>query len=301
MGDKKFYSYKNQIVQLDLEAAMTELHACEKRMRTTGFTYLQQQAFQSQIEEIKSWPDDMRNFCREAARHFAGQGNQITLTIVRKAILKTCRYLAEQRAKTNSSNQSAELRRASAETAIATLFGKAPNVMLLESAIPTAHKYQEKGKLIRVKPTIIPRRLVINASEIESAEIYVLALTFEETAIAMLLGFATRDDLKKAKCGDKTTSPEDCPWRDKAHYILLENLRPMGDLYKESSLKEIPEGISLERLPKIDDLPVARKDLEAMTKGQAPNEFDFLGSVGLTAEPVAKSKPVATIESSEEL
>jgi hypothetical protein len=296
MSDKKFYSHKNQIVQLTMEEVIVKLYACEKLMRTTGFTYLQQQAFQSQIEEIKAWPEEVRNSCRDAARQFAGQGNQITLAVVRKAILKTCRYLAEQRAKRNSSNIALELRRASAENALATLFGKAPCPAIIESEIPVSRKYQDNGKLIRVKSTSIPKRLVVNVSEIESAEIYVLALALEDTATAMLLGYATKDDLKKAKCGDKTTSPEDCSWRDRAYYIQLENLRPMGELYKESNLKEIPSGISMERLPKFEDFPVARKDLKTMTQGQSSDEFDFLASVGLSPEKTKLENPPALLK-----
>lgn len=296
----KIYSFKKQLNPLSPEQVVTAIASYEKSLRTDKVTYLEQQAFQSQIDEIKTnWPEPIRTYVRDRAREFAGQGNAVTLTSVRRALLATCEFVAQERAKVNSSTSvDFELRQLTAETNLATIFRRAPDATVAPSSISASRKYQENGKLIRVRSTPSPRNLVVNLSEIESADIYVLALYVEVVKRSILIGYATKVDLKQAK--EKERADNVLPdWKKKAYYIPLEELRPMSGLYQECSLTEVPVGLAMESVPEIGSLPIlAPKELQDMNKGQSKEDFDFDASVGLKSKPAAPttktSAPVST-------
>ncbi len=290
----KLYSYKGQLVTLSPEKVVEAISSYEKSLRTNNFAYLDQQAFQGQIDEIKThWPEALKTFIRDRAKEFAGQGNPITLTAVRKALLSNCEFLAQERAKVNSSTTAEmEMRLLTAELNLATIFQRAPEPAVIQ--VPTARRYQENGKLIRLRPSVAPRNLVVNLPEIESADIYVLALYIESVRRSVLVGYATKDDLKKAKASEKIDA--DTPdWKRKAYSVPLAGLRPMAELYKECGLTVLPISLALESVPVITEIPIlAPKDIqpENMNKGQSKDEFDFEASIGIKAAP--KSAIAAT-------
>jgi len=282
----KLYSYKGQLVALSSEDVVKAISAHEKSLRTDKFTYVDQQAFQSQVDEIKaSWPEAMRHFVRDRAKEISGQG-PVTLTAVRRAILATCEFIAQERARLNTSTtEDMELRLLTAETNLATIFRRAPDPAVAPCSIASARRYQENGKLIRIRPSVAPRNLVVNIPEIESADIYVQSMYVEAARRSILLGYVTKDDLKKAKAIEKIDA--DTPdWKKKAYSVPLAGLRPMAELYKECGLTEIPISLAMESVPNVANIPIlAPKALQSMNKGQSKDEFDFDASVGIKTTP----------------
>lgn len=285
----KLYSYKNKIGSLTADQLVAIILAGEKQVRTDKFKYIEQQAFNSQVEEIKtSWPDNYKEAIRNKAREIAGQGNPITPTIIRKAIVAFGEILAIDRAKASGKQLDSERRYISAEIALATLFRRAPDAGL---AALFSKKYQDSGKTMRVKPAVAPKNLVVNITEAsgpDSPDIYILAVYVEELQGAILLGHATKEDIAKAKS------------ENSAFHIPLAQLRPMSTLYTEAGLTEIPGGISYESVPTIQQIPIPVPGLTDMKKGQTKDEFDFLASVGLASVPAkpAPSAPAAPATSS---
>lgn len=278
----KLYSYNGQIITMSPEDVKSAIETLEKNLRTDQFKYSDSQAFMSQVDEIKqSWPEEIKKFVREKAKEFAGGGaDGVPPSAIRKALIATCEQVAKERSTKSGMNMETELRQIASEMAVATLFKRAPEVAITPTSIPAAKKYQEKGRLIRAKPSLNPKRLVVNVAEILSAEIYVLALYVETMKASVLLGFATQKEMMDAKSGNKDTDQENCPWNDKAFYIPLEELRPMSHLYTACGIEEIPSGVAFESVPKGSLLPILqRKEIQDMMKGQSAEEFDFLASV----------------------
>lgn len=278
---KKIYSHKNQIVSLTADQVAAIVLAGEKQVRTDKFKYTEQQAFNSQVEEIKAkWPDAYKEAIRNKARELAGAGNPITPTIIRKALIAFGDILAADRAKTSGKQLDSEQRYISAEIALASLFRRAPDA---GASALFSKKYQENGKLMRVKPAVKPKNLVVNISEAsapDSPDVYVLAVFVEELHASVLLGYATKEDLIKAKT------------ENLAFQIPLAQLRPMSALYTECGLTEIPGGLSFESVPVIEQIPIPERNLQDMKKGQTKDEFDFFASIGLTAPtPAAPAAP----------
>jgi len=279
----KLYSFNGQLVTLSREQVVDHIYAAEKKTRTDKFKYIDQQAFNSQVEEIKtSWPENYKEAIKTKAREIAGQGNPITPTIIRRAIVAFGVLLAADRAKVSTKQVESELRYVSGEIALASLFRRAPDA---GAASLFSRKYQDNGKSIRVKPATSPKNIVVNISEAtapDSADRYVLALFVEELQSSLLLGYATKEDVVKAKT------------ENLAYYIPLEALRPMSALYLESGLTEIPVGISFESIPALQQIPIPAK-IQDMKKGQSKDEFDFFASVGL--KPAAPAVAVAAPDS----
>jgi len=291
----QMYGCKGQFLVMRPEEVVAAIVSCEKSLRTAKVTYVEHQATQSQIDEVKtSWPDLLRNFMREKAKELAGQGNPITLAVIRRAFLATCQHIAEERARLNTMTSiDMELRQLTAELNLATLFGRAIHPAISPNSILNAHRYQTNGKLMRVRSTVAPRHLIVNMKEIDSAEIYVLALYVEAAKRSILLAYTTKEDLKKAKAAETATDlPE---WKQKSYYIALADLRPMSELYKACNLTEIPAGLAMESVPQISALPIpAPKELQDMMRGQSKDDCDFLSSVGIASKkdaPKLQSAP----------
>jgi hypothetical protein len=109
---------------------------------------------------------------------------------------------------------------------------------------------------------------------------------------SFLIGWASHEDLLKAKKGNKDSSP-DCAWKEMAFYIPIESLRPMSELLELCKIKEIPQGILFEKLPADGDLPIlANKAIQTMMSSKSEDDFDFLASVGIKG---ADQTPVKSI------
>ena len=271
----RLYAYNDQINVLSDEQVRDAVFYCEKRLRTSKFKYTEYQAFMDQVEEIKTiWPDSVREFIRKKAKEISGK-DPITPTSLRKAILSTCSFIAQERAKLSGRSESTEATFIAGETTLATLFHHAPEGSL--TSVPLSKTYQPNGPTIRVKTSLVPRKLVVDEKEVETADYYVLALFLEESKTAVLLGFATKEDLKLAKKGNKNTDQFNCQWREMAYYLPLELLRPMSELYETCGLREIPSFISMESVPKIKDIPIiVSKSIQDMIK---PRKEEFQDSL----------------------
>lgn len=274
----KLYSYKGSLANMTVEEVAAALDACDKKLRTTAARYTEDQAFNAQIEEVKKvWPDKYKEALRNKARELAGQGG-VTPAVIRKCFVAFADLLATDRAALTGRQKDSEHRYALAEASLATLFRKAPDV---SSTTSQGVSYTEKGKFIRVKPSVAPRNLIVDnpeASAVNGAEIWILAMHVEDLSTSLLLGYATKEDVLKAKQDER-----------KSYSVPLASLRPMSAFYAEHGIVEVPGGLSMESVPHIDAIPVpSRKELQNMGKGQSKDDFDFLASIGASPEPAKK-------------
>lgn len=281
--DKQLYLYRGQVIPLSAEEVGRAVLNCETKLRTTKIQYINQQAFLEQAQDIKAtWPEGLVNYTKAQATGYAGAGNAIGPSALRRAIIDASVKLSEVRAKHSSRKVDSELRYIAGEIAVATLFRRAPDATVKEP--PLAKRYKDGGKLIRVRPTLTSKALIVNITEINTAEIFVFALFVEVMKSCFLLGYATREQLAKSK-------PE-----KSAFQIPLGELRPMSQFYAENGLTEIPGGIAMESIPDIRYLPIPQRELQDMTKGQSAAEFDFNASLGLpdSGEPAPMPKSAAS-------
>lgn len=283
----KLYTFEGQISALPAEKVAAIFADCEQKLRSTGYTYVPHRAFPPQVDELAtSWPENVRAFFREKTREFAGTGNAVTAAHIRKGMLATGEFVAGLRSKASGRSLDSEMAQMACEIAMATIFRRAPEAAT-GANIPVARKYQENGRMIRVKPAITSSRLFVNHGEMESADIYVLGLYVDALKVAYLLGFATKDQVKAAK-------PEE-PGQ-KFIQIPLEKLQPMSAIYKEAGLKELPAGISMEAIPQSKSIPIVlKRELQSMLpSGNEIKDFDMLADLGIKPAAPQKQQPAQT-------
>lgn len=273
----KMYAYNGQITSLSDEQAANFMATYEKSLQS-GVAYVGEQAFPSQIDDIKAWPNGVpKDFLRETAVSIAGSGSPISMPVLRKAIIATGKKLAELRAAKSGRSIESEWEEIAGETALATIFRRALDVDIIPKS--RARKYADNGKSMRVVTRSTTTTLYVNVDERESADIFVRAIFLTDIGIAYLLGYATQADVKAApiQAGGKFVQ------------IPIEKLRPMGSLYAECGLKELPGGVSMESVPDQKLLPVLlKKDLQALLTPET-NDFDMLAELGIS-EPKEPAK-----------
>lgn len=290
---KLLYGFNGKLETMSTDQVISSLVACEINLRSSNFKYVEEQAFTSQVDEAKtSWSPLFLDEFRKKAREFAA-GGVVSLSAIRKALLSLAPLIAAERAKVlDKTSAEIELRQSTAELNLATLFRRAP-----DTSNALARKYQENGKLFRVKATTTPRNLIVNMNEINAADIFVLAYFVEDINRSILLGYATKNDLIESK---KTETGDELPdWKKNSYSIALGGLKSMAQLYKACGLTEIPVGLAMESVPNIGALPIpANKGLQTMVLNQTTEDFDFLSSIGLPSEAAAplpqKSAPTKT-------
>ena len=263
------YRHKGQIVTMSDDEVTGLIDACEIGLRASRFKYSDGNLVKSQAEEIKTgWPVDQREMFKTKLKEIAGP-NPISVPVCRKALWAMTQAFAERRRKISQNSLDTELLNVAGETAVATLFGRTP----MTADAQLCRTYTPGGKVIRVRCSASPRRLVVNVDEIGQAQAYVLSLFDKVRSRAFLLGFATQDDVRAARSGNKMTDPANCPWNKPAHYIDAQKLRPMSEFYQVHGISEAPEGVAFESVPNLDFLPMpASTVVQEMLK---PGEPDF--------------------------
>jgi hypothetical protein len=263
------YRHKGQLIAMS-DSDMTDLlDACEIGLRTSKFKYSDGGLVKSQAEEIKTgWPVEQRDQFKVKLKEIAGS-NPISVSICRKALWAMTEALAQRRRKISQNSLETELLNVAGEIAMATVFGKTP----LPADAQLCRTYTKNGKVIRVRCSTSPRRLVVNVDEVAQAQLYVLSLFDKVRNRAFLLGFATQEDVRAAKSGNKTTDADNCPWGKMAHYLDCQKLRPMSEFYQSHGITEVPEGVAFESVPNLELLPTpASMAVQEMLK---PGEPDF--------------------------
>lgn len=301
MSEGMLYHYKGSMIRMTRDTIAQALAETEVRLRTGKFTYTDQQVFQAQVKEIQTlWPEEVRNVMRQAAKDMTPAGQNVSPATVRQAMLATYeKLICPKRAEVAQGKSEFEYRDATGDIAMSTIFRHAPNGEL--QPLQMVRKYSENGKLIKMKLSASPQRLVVNCDEFEksdgtekqgTAEIYVLAYYSPVLKSSMLIGFAYKADIRAADKGNKNTDGANCAWDKMAYHMPISKLRPMAEFLAQSGITEIPQGLLFENIPSSKELPVlARQDLQDMGKGESPENFDFLASCGIA--PAKKQETVS--------
>ena len=263
------YRHKGQIVAMSDDEVTGLIDACEAGLRTSKFKYSDGGFVKSQAEEIKTgWPVEQRDLFKTRLKEIAGS-NPISVPVCRKALWAMTQVIAERRRKISQNSLDTEMLNVAGELAMATVFGRT----MLPADAQLCRTYTKGGKVIRVRCSASPRRLVVNADEVGQAQIYILSLFDKVRSRAFLLGFATQEDVRAARSGNKTTDAANCPWGKMAHYLDCQKLRPMSEFYKLHGMAEVPEGVAFESVPNLELLPTpASTVVQEMLK---PGEPDF--------------------------
>jgi len=234
------YSDKNgvKIGNMSDQEIIDVMLRVEKAERTGGFQYAADEVPASQIEEMKAWPDEVKNFARDVAKEVKAKHPEFSKTrLQREAMAGTLKMIAAKRA-------------------------------------------SGKGSLAL-------------AAEIKTAAA-VLSLYNEQLNRAWLLGYATKNDLKAAKKGNRTTSPEECLWSKMSYYMLPSELKPMSAMIKTLGLTDIPEGVLFEKMPSHESIPLpSRASVSTLTDAPAvKDDVDMDELLGLKpSKKPAEAKP----------
>lgn len=301
MSEGMLYHYKGSMAKMTRETISQALAETETRLRTGKFTYTDQQVFQSQVKEIQTiWPEEVRNVMRQTAKDMTPTGQSVSPATIRQAMLTTYeKVICPKRAEIAQGKAEYEYRDATGDIVMSTLFRHAPNGEM--QPMQAVRKYAEGGKLIKIKLSASPQRLVVNCDELEksdgterpgTADIYVQAYYSPTLKSAMLIGFAYKADIRAAAKGNRNTDGANCAWDKMAYHMPISKLRPMAEFLAQSGISEIPQGLLFENVPSPKELPVlARQDLQDMGKGESPENFDFLASCGIAKKQEAPTGP----------
>lgn len=313
MNEPMMYHHKGALVRLGRDAILKSLAETEAKLRTGKFAYTEQQVFQSQVKEIQTvWPEAPRDFMRQIVKGMTPTGQNISPATIRTALYQTFEnFICPKRAEVSQSKPEYQFREACADIAMSTLFRRAPSGDL--TPIQQVRRYTDNGRLIKIKLSSAPLRLVVNCDELEKsdgtekpgcADLYVQAYFCPALKSAMLLGYAYKADVRAASKGNKHTDNANCAWDKMAYHMPMAKLRPMADflaqdLDSKAGIKEFPQGIVFERVPAPEDLPVlGKRDIQNYGKGESPETFDFLASCGITS--AKKQEPAVQQPKSEQ-
>lgn len=277
---KAVYNHNGCFKIIKDEQLKKELETLEVKLRSGKIQYTEEIAFQSQVNDIKkSWDEESKLFIRNKARTLAN-GSNITPNIIFSAMQETCKeHIAVKRAEKRNSIPYNEYAYMTADIALSTILRIAPDCSI--ESLPR----KINSKTIRIKTATNPRRLVINEDIVNEADIYIQAIFIKAFSKSILLGWATKEDVKAATKANKDTE-NGCYWSKMAYYIPIEKLRPMSSLLELFEVDEIPNGLIFETMPKISEIPIiAANDIqERMLNPTPPKEFtedDFLRSCGI--------------------
>jgi hypothetical protein len=289
------YSDKNgvKIGNMSDQEIIDVMLRVEKAERTGGFQYAADEVPASQIEEMKAWPDEVKNFARDVAKEVKAKHPEFSKTrLQREAMAGTLKMIAAKRASGKGSLAlAAEIKTAAADVALSALFKKAPDV---SDSYKPRKMMAGKEHTFLVKPSDKMVKLVVNCDQIDQADVYVLSLYNEQLNRAWLLGYATKNDLKAAKKGNRTTSPEECLWSKMSYYMLPSELKPMSAMIKTLGLTDIPEGVLFEKMPSHESIPLpSRASVSTLTDAPAvKDDVDMDELLGLKpSKKPAEAKP----------
>lgn len=286
---KTLYRYAGTYVELDNEKLSKAFVDAERKHRGGQVSYIPAQAFQSQIDEIRtSWPDDAKQFARQRAKDLAN-GGKPTATMVRQSLLDTMTEFVPGRRCYGRENFAlvGETKLAATDLTLSTLFRRAPDA----SANYSARQYKPDGPRVVAKCSTKFSRLVVNLEDVDSAELFVLALYNESLKRSWLIGWAMKDDVKACPSGNRMTNRNECPWNQMAHYMEMDKLRPMSAFLKGFKISEVSDGLLFESVPSPADLPIpSGLDVDMMTQPDKADDVDFDEMLGLKAAQKVESK-----------
>lgn len=234
-----YFNYKKSICTLDGPQVISALKAAELSVRTSKAAYVDAPLFKEQVDEIKqSWPAELTSSVRERIKaHKDKVGpedmRRFAMDAIRGAIVGCKPY---------------DRRCVAAEMALATLFRRAPDFQRSFRA------YKKGGPVIGYKVSPRPNKLVIDRDKVGQAELYMYCYYCEEVDLAMILGYATQEDIRKMPFGNMHTL-KDCSWTKEAHFQEYQKLRPMNEMIGKIS-QPLPSMTLFESPPDIDDLPL---------------------------------------------
>jgi len=288
---KTLYRYAGALCEMDEGKLSTAFLETEKKLRAGGFSYIPAQAFQSQIEEIKmSWPDEAKQFARNRAKELAGAGKP-TAAMVRQSLMDTMTQFVPSKRCFGRENFAlvGETKLAATDLALSTLFRRAPDA----SSTYSARQYKPGGPRVVAKCSTKLGRLVVNVEDVDSAELFVLALYNEDLRRSWLLGWTRKDDLKACPTGNRMTNRNECPWNKMAHYMDMDKLKPMSAFLTGFKIQEVSDGLLFESLPAGADLPLpSGLNADMLTQSDKADNVDFDAILGLTPLPkVEAEKP----------
>ena len=283
MSEKQLYEFAGKHVAMSNDEMVAAIRSTELKLRTGKFTYVETPLHNEQVADIKAtWPARPKEHARKLLQT-ATPGSPVTVAIMRQVIIQTFRdMLAPDRAAITNLSADYEFKHLVAELALSTLFRKAP-----DASGSVSRAYLPDGKKYRIKVSSAPRKLVLNVDDIDSADFFVYAFYNAIAQNAWLVGYASKDDLRKETAICKKTHPEICTWEKPAYVLPLDRLRPMADIMAKASTTEFSSSIVMETTPSLSQLPVyADRTIQAMAK-KGVEGFDLLADLGLRAPTVA--------------
>jgi hypothetical protein len=274
---KNIYEFRNKLVTMTTEQFLAEVKTLEESSRSGKFKYTNIPLFSEQIAEIKTWPAKYVDNIRSIAKRLSG-GDALKNEMLWSALVQTLKeVIAVERSTNLNTRLDTEIRYLMAELSLATLFKRAP-----ENGNGLIRKYSDKGRTFRIKASSAPRRVVVNPAEVDSAEVFVFAYYAQTLPHAMLLGWATRDQVKAMPLANRQTDPK-YNWDDMLHLSNISALNPMSKIMGALNATEFVAGTIFETPPAEGALPfMGAKQLQDGLRTVKAENFDFRAACGLS-------------------
>lgn len=251
--DMTLYHYGPGIEALAPADVASICSKLEKSLRSGDFKYQGKVLNDDQRMAIKAcWPETLRKWLNEKVKEKENASAEDVQAILENVLLDEARKRAQVRIDQGNRTEwslNKEMRLFASDMAMAMLFRHAP----LPS--PTLYIRDFNNLKVRCQVSDRPVKLVVNCSEIESANVYFLLLYNAALHRCWFLGWAGQKDLKAAPTGNKKTDKQNCSWSEMSYYIPYTGLRPMKDLLKRLSINDIAEGILFESVPDPKTIP----------------------------------------------
>lgn len=271
------YFYKRGADVMDVDRVEQVMTSLEMALRTGGFEYNSSPILQSQIEDIKaSWPDEHRSYMRGLV---SKEGPQPGPATIRRAMDRTLmESVANARATLRNTSPQTEMKAISADLCLSMLYRVAPD------AGPSGGKRKFGNVMVatRTLGEFNPRRVIVKQSDVDSADRFIFFIYNSELCRSWAVGWMTKDEVRSLPCGNKLTNPKECSWSSTCHYGSVESLRPMSELLRADSIAKPSEGVLMESVPDMDEVPVKTKaQMEEYMNGRESSADEFWQALGM--------------------
>lgn len=253
------YKFQNQITQLDKTEIDQALTGLEYKLRTGKFAYSAEANLESIRDSVvKGWSKDAILLLRTKVKELSA-GNAPNTAVVMRAMSDVLCNTSAQKGQA--------LRSIIANVGLATLFGRSPAT--------GGEPLLMGGKRVLCKPMMRLSKLIVDQDEVGGADTYVLSLFFSEVDRAVMVGWASQDDVRKFPKGNYITDPENCRWSKMAHYASYMVLRPMSEFLEAYGASSLVDGLLLEQIPQQEDVPaLPQSDMSyLLEKGEGGEDF----------------------------
>jgi len=271
------YFYKQGTHIMDADQAEEAMKNLEASLRKGTFKYKADSVFQSQIDDIKkSWPEEHRSYMRGLV---SKEGPEPSPPAIRRAMDRTLmESVAHSRATLRNTSVQTEMKAISADLCLSMLYRVAPDA----SPSGGRRKFGNVMVITRTLGEFNPRRVIVKQSDAGSADRFVFFVYNSELCRSWAVGWMTRYDVEKMPCGNKLTNPMECSWSATCHYGSVEKLRPMSELLHMDFVMEPCEGVLMESVPDMDDVPVKTKtQMEEYMNGRESSADEFWQALGM--------------------